>query len=96
MLREETHIFVRGEAALWLEAFVQPQKAKRHLVLLWSERERERQRGEQKPRLNSLFMPGGYLLPSVPQTQYLEVQLIKKRKFKLNACFSRWQMTLAR
>lgn len=93
MLREETHIFVRGEAALWLEAFVQPQKAKRHLVLSWSEREG---REEQKPRLNSLFMPGGYLLPSVPKTQYLEVQLIKKRKFKLNACFSRWQMTLAR
>lgn len=40
MLREETHIFVRGEAALWLEAFVQPQKAKRHLVLSWRERER--------------------------------------------------------
>lgn len=30
--------------------------------------ERERQRGEQKPRLNSVFMPGGYLLPSVPDT----------------------------
>lgn len=50
-----THIFVHGEAALWLAAFVQSQRAKRHLVLrgvaggVW--------RGT-KAEINSLFIPG--------------------------------------
>lgn len=60
MLREETHTALFVVKRRFGLRLLFNRKRQNDILLCLGER------GEQKPRLNSLFMPGGYILPSVP------------------------------